>query len=122
MNDKTYKSITEVSKLLKINKHVIRYWDSRFEGISTRLGNKKRRFFSLNNIQKLIELKDILHKDGKSLYSLGLAEKLINNRNFLKDNINKSKSNFNINKLNAISSNLKKIVGSIDSNTKNKSK
>ena len=31
MNDKTYKSITEVSKLLKINKHVIRYWDSRFD-------------------------------------------------------------------------------------------
>ena len=98
MNDKTYKSITEVSKLLKINKHVIRYWDSRFTGISTRLGNKKRRFFSLKNIQKLNEIKNILHKDGKSLYSLGLAEKLINKRNFIKDN-NKTGSNLNINKL-----------------------
>ena len=43
MTNKTYKSISEVSELLKIKKHVIRYWDSNFEDISTRLGDKKRR-------------------------------------------------------------------------------
>jgi len=114
MNDKTYKSISEVSHLLKINKHVIRYWDSRFAGISTRLGEKKRRFFSTKNIQKLYELKKILHKDGKSVYSIGLANKLINKKKFLKDNFNKSESNININKLDEISKNLKKIIKSID--------
>ena len=34
MKDKKYKSISEVSELLKINKHVIRYWDTKFDGIS----------------------------------------------------------------------------------------
>ena len=53
MKDKKYKSITEVSELLKINKHVIRYWDTKFDGISTRLSDNKRRFFSSENIKKL---------------------------------------------------------------------
>ena len=44
MADKNYKNISEVSEQLKINKHVIRYWDSKFEGISTRLSDNKRRF------------------------------------------------------------------------------
>ena len=74
MSDKTYKSISEVSELLKIKKHVIRYWDSNFEGISTRLGKKKMRIFNLKNIQNLHELKNILYKDGKSCYSLELAK------------------------------------------------
>ena len=111
MNNKTYKSISEVSELLKIKKHVIRYWDSNFEDISTRLGNKKRRIFNLNNIQNLNELKNILYKDGKSCYSLELAKKLINkNKNLLKDNYNKPKNNIYINKLSEISQNLKKVI------------
>ena len=51
MPNKTYKSISEVSELLKIKKHVIRYCDSNFEDISTRLGDKKRRIFNKKNIQ-----------------------------------------------------------------------
>ena len=47
MNNKHYKSITEVSEMLNINKHVIRYWDSKFEGISFRRGKNTRRFFNM---------------------------------------------------------------------------
>jgi len=111
MNNKTYKSISEVSELLKIKKHVIRYWDSNFEGISTRLGNRKRRTFNSKNIQKLNELKKILYKDGKFCYSLELAKILINNKkNILKDYHNKTEKNTYINKLQEISQNLKKII------------
>ena len=77
MNEKSYKSITEVSEQLKINKHVIRYWDSKFQGISTRLSNSKRRFFSSENIKKIEELKNVLYKNGKHNYSLELANRLI---------------------------------------------
>ena len=42
----------EISKKLKIKQHVIRYWDSQFDGISTRLGERKRRYFSSKNIKK----------------------------------------------------------------------
>jgi len=113
MNNKTYKSISEVSDLLKIKQHVIRYWDSNFEGISTRLGNNKRRIFNSKNIQKLNELKNILYKDGKSCYSFELAKKLINKKDStLKEDQKVPKNNIYINKLYEISLNLKKIIKS----------
>ena len=111
MTNKTYKSISEVSELLKIKKHVIRYWDSNFEDISTRLGDKKRRIFNKKNIQNLNELKNILYKDGKSCYSLELAKKLINKKKSeLHVNLNKPKKDIYINQLYEISRNLKKII------------
>ena len=113
MSDKTYKNITEVSQLLKINKHVIRYWDSKFEGISTRLKDNKRRFFSIENINKLKELKNILYENGKHNYSLDLAKKIVTKKKPLpKNNLNEEKDNKtdNINKLHDISDNLKKLI------------
>ena len=80
MIEKQYKSITEVSKELNINKHVIRYWDSKFEGIPTRLSLNKRRFFSAENIRKLQELKNLLYQNGRHNYSLDLAKKIINKK------------------------------------------
>ena len=80
MIEKQYISIDEVSKLLKINKHVIRYWDSKFDGISTRLSTNKRRFFSNDNVKKLQQLKNILYKNGKHNYSLDLAKKIVNKK------------------------------------------
>jgi len=79
MTDKKYISIDELSKLLNINKHVIRYWDSKFDGISTRLSNNKQRFFNSENIKKIKNLQSILYQDGKHNYSLDLAKKIINN-------------------------------------------
>ena len=43
---KKYKTIKEVSNLLNINQHVIRYWDSKFEGLSFRFSEKKQRYFN----------------------------------------------------------------------------
>ena len=118
MNEKKYISIDEVSKLLKINKHVIRYWDSKFEGISTRLSNNKQRFFNPENIKKINNLKKILYQNGKQNYSLDLADKIIS-KNLKKDLSNenisiltkeKNFSNENIDSLKSISTNLKKIL------------
>ena len=83
MTEKLYKSIKEVSELLKINKHVIRYWDSKFDGISTRLSGNKRRFFNLDNVKKLQELKNILYQNGKHNYSLDLAKKIVSKKTSL---------------------------------------
>ena len=113
MNNKQYISIAEVSKLLKINKHVIRYWDSKFEGISTRLSQNKRRFFSIENIKKLEELKNVLYQNGKHNYSLELANKIVNKKSSLnKLAITKieEKSILDINILSEISKNLKKLL------------
>ena len=113
MNDKDYKSISEVSEQLKINQHVIRYWDSRFEGISTRLSKSKRRFFSADNIKKLIKLKNVLYHNGKHNYSLDLANKILNNKSSEdKGNINNlsDKKRLNISELQKILNNLKNLL------------
>ena len=113
MRNKNYKSISEVSEILKIKQHVIRYWDSRFEGISTRLGKRKRRFFNSKNIKKLQNLKKLLHTDGKSHHSLEMARKIIES-NIIEKQINLSTQLIHnksyINQLISISENLKKIV------------
>ena len=113
MSDKNYRNITEVSELLKINKHVIRYWDTKFDNISTRLSGNKRRFFSNENIKQLQELKNILYQNGRHNYSFDLAKKIVGNKS--KKNefsiINKiDQTKFDIIKLKEISNNLKELL------------
>ena len=81
MTNKRYKTISEVSELLNINKHVIRYWDSKFDGLSVRLNSNKQRFFNNDNIGKLREIKNVLYKNGKHNYSLDLANTIANKKN-----------------------------------------
>ena len=59
---KKYKTIKEVSNLLNINQHVIRYWDSKFEGLSIRFSSKKQRYFNNDHIKKLQDLKKLYIK------------------------------------------------------------
>lgn len=113
-----YKSITEVSRLLNIKTHVIRYWDSKFDGISTRLSSKKQRFFNSENIKKLKELKEILYQNGKHNYSLDLANKIVSKK-IIKNSVNPNKiaaSNFplssNIESLKQIRQNLRDLLKS----------
>ena len=121
--EKKYISIDEASKILNLNKHVIRYWDSKFDGISTRLENKKQRFFNIENINKINDIKNVIYQDGKHIYSLDIAEKILkfkkNDENIVKKtentNFKKSligdKSNFlNIRALKEIRENLKKLI------------
>ena len=115
MNDKKYKSIKEVSKLLDINMHVIRYWDSKFNDISTRLNQNNQRFFSNDNIKKLKELKLTLYNNGKHNYSLDLAKKIIDNKNKnspldTHKNFSSRHKKLDINSLKTINQNLKKIL------------
>ena len=106
---KKYLNISEVSKIVGLKEHVIRYWDSvdpktsrlRIEGISTKTSGGTR-YFNKDNLNKLRKLKDLLYEDGKHNPSLKLANKFILSKNLkvhkydkLSDsNIN---SNFNIN-------------------------
>ena len=113
IKNKKYISISEVSEILNIKQHVIRYWDSQFNGVSTRLGDRKRRFFNQKNIKKIQILKKLLHTNGKSHYSLEMARKIIEG-NIIEKRINLSTNqkdnNTNINKLIHISENLKNLV------------
>ncbi len=91
--NKTYLNIREVSDLLDIKEHIIRYWDSidpktnkvRIDGISTRTTKGGNRYFSKENIQKLEMLKKVLFENGEpSHYSLNLANKIITSKKNIK--------------------------------------
>ena len=84
MSNKKYLNISEVSKLLQIKEHKIRYWDSinpktnkyRIEGISTK-SKGGTRYFNKENIEKLQKLKSILYEGKIQNYSIKLAEKIL---------------------------------------------
>ena len=84
MINKKYLNISEVSKILQIEEHKIRYWDSldpktnkyRVEGISTK-SKGGTRYFNKDNIKKLQKLKNILYDGGKHNYSIKLADKML---------------------------------------------
>ena len=97
---KKYLNIREVSKLLDIKEHVIRYWDSvdpktnklRVEGISTK-SNGGTRYFNKENIKKLQKLKSILYDGNKHNYAIKLADKILSSKSNLS-------TDYQLNKLN----------------------
>ena len=100
MINKKYLNISEVSKLLQIEEHKIRYWDSvdpktnkhRVLGISTK-SKGGTRYFNRENIKRIQKLKSILYDEGNN-NSLKLAEKLIASKSNLiaeKDQNNENK-------------------------------
>ena len=88
MINKKYLNISEVSKLLKIEEHKIRYWDSvdpktnkyRVDGISTK-SKGGTRYFNKENIKKLEKLKKILYDGENHNYSIKLADTILNSNN-----------------------------------------
>ena len=107
MINKKYLNISEVSKLLQIEEHKIRYWDSvdpktnkyRIEGISTK-SKGGTRYFNKENIKKLQKLKKILYEGDNQNYSINLAEKILNS-NF-KHSIEEDKTKINSQGLNNV--------------------
>ena len=103
---KKYLNITEVSELLNLKEHIIRYWDSvdpktrklRIDGISTKT-NGGTRYFNKENIIKLEKIKNLLYKDGDQNYTLDLVNKILANRNLNNqiNNISNYKPKFKIN-------------------------
>ena len=113
---KSYYSISEVSKMLNIQEHTIRFWDSKLPDLSKRNNKGKTRFFNLKQIEKLSNLNDLLKKND----SITLANEILSKNNSKKIHLNlqdslenKNDSNLNkqiVNKIRTISNNLKSLI------------
>jgi DNA-binding transcriptional MerR regulator len=113
---KTYYSISEVSKMLNIQEHTIRFWDSKLPDLSKRDTKGKTRFFNLKQIQKLSKLNYILKKND----SITLAYEILsknNNKNLTMNTINidhlkgdSAKFRQNIGKIKNVSKKLKNLL------------
>ncbi len=107
MINKKYLNISEVSKLLQIEEHKIRYWDSvdpktnkyRIEGISTK-SKGGTRYFNKENIKKLEKLKKILYEGDNQNYSIKLAEKILNSK--IKQPVEEDETKINSQNLNNV--------------------
>ncbi|MDC0060232.1 MerR family transcriptional regulator [Pelagibacteraceae bacterium] len=116
IHKKTYYSISEVSKMLNIQEHTIRFWDSKLPDISKRDKKGKTRFFSLKQIEKLSKLNDILKKND----SITLAYEILSKNNNKKSSININNNDYlktdsiefqkNIHKIKNISRSLKNLL------------
>ena len=114
MTNRKYLNISEVSKMLQIEEHKIRYWDSidpktnkyRVEGISKK-SKGGTRYFNKENIKKLQKLKNVLYEGGNQNYSIRLAEKIITSSS--KVPIEKYKINSDINNVKKIEQILNKM-------------
>ena len=114
--NKTYYSISEVSNMLDIPEHTIRYWNSKLPEISKRSDKGKTKFFTYKQIEKLSKINDILKNND----SLSLANEIVSRNSNKKSSIiyqNSIKKQFDsINadkkliKLIAFSKNLKNLI------------
>jgi DNA-binding transcriptional MerR regulator len=73
--DKTYFSITEVSKATSIKTHVLRYWESQFAFLHPDKSKGNRRLYRREDIDKILLIKDLLYRQK---FSIAGAKKHIN--------------------------------------------
>ena len=113
---KTYYSISEVSKMLNIQEHTIRFWDSKLQNLSKRDNKGKTRFFNLKQIEKLSKLNNLLKENDSitladEILSKNITKKSSLNNNYI-DNIKGDSLKFrqNIDKIKNISKNLKSLI------------
>ena len=109
MYNKKYLNISEVSKILQIEEHKIRYWDSidpktnkhRIEGISTK-SKGGTRYFNRENIKKIEKLKNILYDGNNHNHSIKLAEKILSSNTKKIQNIENIQNQDNLEKIQQI--------------------
>lgn len=72
--DKVYFRIGEVSDLVGVEPHVLRYWESEFSVIRPRRAKSNQRLYRRQDVENLLLVKTLLHQQG---YTISGARKLL---------------------------------------------
>ena len=72
--DRVYFRIGEVSNLVGVDPHVLRYWETEFTIIKPRRAKSKQRLYRRKDVENLLLIKTLLHDEG---YTIAGARKLI---------------------------------------------
>ena len=75
--DKVYFRIGEVSDLVGVDQHVLRYWETEFKVIKPRRAQSNQRLYRKKDVENLQLIKILLHSQG---YTISGARKLLNDR------------------------------------------
>ncbi len=65
--DKVYFRIGEVSQLVGVDTHVLRYWESEFPMIKPFRGPSKQRLYRRQDVENLLRIKGLLHDEGYTI-------------------------------------------------------
>lgn len=71
------RSIGEVAKELKVETHVIRFWEEKFPQIKPEIGAGKRRYYYNKQLKVLKRIRQFLYEDG---YTIAGLQKLLKKR------------------------------------------
>ena len=80
MNDKAndaFKTISEVSALLDVPQHVLRFWESKFSSLRPLKRSGGRRYYRPNDVDVLRRIRQLLYVDG---FTIKGAQKLIRSK------------------------------------------
>lgn len=61
---KLYYRIGEVSQIVGVQPHVLRYWETEFRNIRPQKSRKGQRIYSRRDVEKLLRVKDLLRNEG----------------------------------------------------------
>ena len=77
--DKVYFRIGEVSDLVEVDTHVLRYWESEFKQIRPRRAAKSnQRLYRKQDVENLLLIKTLLHDEG---YTISGAKNVLQKQN-----------------------------------------
>ena len=80
MNDKAndaFKTISEVSALLDVPQHVLRFWESKFSSLHPLKRSGGRRYYRPDDIAVLRRIRQLLYVDG---FTIKGAQKLVRSK------------------------------------------
>ena len=61
---KLYYRIGEVSEIVGVEPHVLRYWETEFRSIRPQKSRKGQRIYSRRDVDKLLKVKELLYSQG----------------------------------------------------------
>jgi len=62
--DKVYFRIGEVSQIVGVDTHVLRYWEAEFSLIKPFRGKSKQRLYRRQDVENLMQIRELLHHQG----------------------------------------------------------
>ena len=67
MSDKAvdaFRTISEVSEMLEVPSHVLRFWETKFTSLRPLKRSGGRRYYRPDDVQLLIRIRDLLYREG----------------------------------------------------------
>ena len=63
-NQNSFYTISKTAEIIGVQSHVLRFWEKKFSSINPKKSLSGRRFYSSNDIEKLLKIKKLLYEDG----------------------------------------------------------